>query len=114
MDITSTTTLNNGIRMPWLGLGVFRAEEGKEVETAVLTALEHGYRSIDTAAVYQNETGVGKAIRQSGVARDEIFLTSKVWNSDQGYESTLRAYNQSLEKLQTGYLDLYLIHWPKG
>lgn len=114
MDITSTTTLNNGIRMPWLGLGVFRAEEGKEVETAVLTALEHGYRSIDTAAVYQNETGVGKAIRQSGVARDEIFLTSKVWNSDQGYESTLRAYNQSLEKLQTDYLDLYLIHWPKG
>ena len=114
MDISSTTTLNNGVNMPWLGLGVFRAEEGPEVETAVVTALEHGYRSIDTAAVYQNEIGVGKAIKASGVPRKEIFLTSKVWNSDQGYHSTLNAYNESLEKLQTNYLDLYLIHWPKG
>src|SRR5690606_30389399 len=87
---------------------------GKEVETAVATALEHGYRSIDTAAVYQNETGVGNAVRATGISREDIFLTSKVWNSDQGYNSTLRAFNESLEKLQTTYLDLYLIHWPKG
>lgn len=114
MDFSSTTTLNNGVNMPWLGLGVFRAQEGKEVETAVATALEHGYRSIDTAAVYQNETGVGNAVRATGISREDIFLTSKVWNSDQGYNSTLRAFNESLEKLQTTYLDLYLIHWPKG
>ena len=114
MDISSTTTLNNGIKMPWFGLGVFRAEEGEEVENAVSVALEHGYRSIDTAAVYQNERGVGKAIKDSGIKREEIFLTSKVWNTDQGYHSTFKAYEESLEKLQTDYLDLYLIHWPKG
>ena len=114
MDIKSTTKLNNGVEMPWFGLGVFRAEEGKEVETAVKTALENGYRLIDTAAVYQNERGVGNAIRESKVPREEIFLTSKVWNSDQGYDSTFKAFEKSLEKLQTDYLDLYLIHWPKG
>ena len=100
--------------MPWFGLGVFRAEEGNEVETAVKTALEHGYRSIDTAAIYQNERGVGKAIRESGIPREEVFLTSKIWNSDQGYDSTFQAFEESLDKLQTDYLDLYLIHWPKG
>jgi methylglyoxal/glyoxal reductase len=114
MNISSTTKLNNGVEMPWFGLGVFRAEEGKEVETAVKVALENGYRSIDTAAVYQNERGVGNAIRESAVPRREIFLTSKVWNSDQGYDSTFEAFEESLEKLQTDYLDLYLIHWPKG
>ena len=114
MNITSTTTLNNGVKMPWLGLGVFRAEEGKEVETAVKVALEHGYRSIDTAAVYQNERGVGKAILETGIPRNEIFLTSKIWNNDQGYKSTFLAFEESIEKLQTDYLDLYLIHWPKG
>lgn len=114
MNIRSTTTLNNGVEMPWFGLGVFRAEEGGEVENAVTVALENGYRSIDTAAVYQNEKGVGNAIRESTVRREEIFLTSKVWNSDQGYKSTLNAFQESLEKLQTDYLDLYLIHWPKG
>lgn len=114
MDISSTTKLNNGVEMPWFGLGVFRAEEGGEVENAVKVALENGYRSIDTAAVYQNEKGVGKAIRDSGVKREDIFLTSKVWNSDQGYESSLQAFNKSLDKLGTDYLDLYLIHWPKG
>jgi methylglyoxal/glyoxal reductase len=114
MNITSTTRLNNGVEMPWFGLGVFRAEEGGEVEKAVKVALENGYRSIDTAAVYQNEKGVGTAIRESNVRREDIFLTSKVWNSDQGYESTLQAFDESLDKLQTGYLDLYLIHWPKG
>ena len=114
MNLTSTTKLNNGVEMPWLGLGVFRSKEGEEVEIAVKTALETGYRSIDTAAIYENERGVGNAIKASGVPRKEIFITSKVWNTDQGYQSTLDAFDVSLEKLQTDYLDLYLIHWPKG
>jgi len=114
MDIYSKTNLNNGVQMPWLGLGVFRSEEGQEVENAVKVALENGYRSIDTAAIYQNERGVGKAVLESAVSREEIFLTSKVWNSDQGYHTTIEAFEESLEKLQTPYLDLYLIHWPKG
>lgn len=114
MKLSSTVRLNNGVEMPWFGLGVFRAEDGKEVENAVVTAINHGYRSIDTASVYQNERGVGAGIKKSGVPRGEIFLTSKVWNGDQGYKSTLKAFNDSLERLQTDYLDLYLIHWPKG
>ncbi len=114
MNISSTTTLNNGVKMPWLGLGVFQSEDGKEVINAVKTALDSGYRSIDTAAIYHNERGVGKAILESKVAREDIFLTSKVWNSEQGYKSTLAAFEESLDKLQTDYLDLYLIHWPKG
>ena len=111
---TSKVKLINGVEMPWLGLGVFRSKEGKEVETAVKCALSTGYRSIDTAAAYQNERGVAKAIKESGVPREEIFLTTKIWNSDQGYQSTFRAFEDSLEKLQTNYIDLYLIHWPKG
>jgi len=111
---TSKVKLINGVEMPWLGLGVFRSKEGKEVETAVKCALATGYRSIDTAAAYQNERGVAKAIKESGVPREEIFLTTKIWNSDQGYQSTFRAFEDSLEKLQTNYIDLYLIHWPKG
>ncbi|MDX9909173.1 MAG: aldo/keto reductase [Mariniphaga sp.] len=114
MNIFSKVKLNNGVEMPWFGLGVFRAKDGQEVENAVLTALKHGYRSIDTAAVYDNEKGVGNAVIESGVSREEIFLTSKVWNTDQGYKSTFRAFEESLERLQTDYLDLYLIHWPKG
>lgn len=114
MNIDSKVKLNNGVEMPWLGLGVFKASEGGEVENAVKTSLEKVYRSIDTAAVYGNEQGVGTAIRESGIPRNEIFLTSKVWNSAQGYRSTLEAFEESLEKLQTDYLDLYLIHWPKG
>ncbi len=114
MNVVSKAKLNNGVEMPWLGLGVFRSEEGPEVENAVKTALAFGYRSIDTAAIYQNECGVGNAIKESGVAREEIFLTSKVWNTEQGYKTTFAAFEESLEKLQTTYLDLYLIHWPKG
>jgi len=114
MTSTSTVPLANGVSMPWLGLGVFRSPEGPEVENAVACALQNGYRSIDTAALYLNERGVGNAIRQSGIAREEIFLTTKIWNSDQGYQSAFRALEQSLEKLQTSYVDLYLIHWPKG
>jgi len=114
MDISSKVILNNGVEMPWFGLGVFLSNEGEEVENAVKVALQNGYRHIDTAAIYKNERGVGKAIKESGVPREEIFITSKVWNTDQGYKTTLAAYEASLEKLQTEYLDLYLIHWPKG
>jgi len=114
MNITSSSKLNNGVEMPWLGLGVFLSEEGSEVENAVKSALAHGYRHIDTAAIYRNERGVGKAMKESGVPREEIFLTSKVWNTDQGYKTTHQAFEDSLERLQTDYLDLYLIHWPKG
>ena len=114
MDIFSKVKLNNGIEMPWFGLGVFESQEGEEVENAVLYAFECGYRSIDTAAMYLNEKGVGRAVKQSGINREEIFLTTKVWNTDQGYKNTLRAFNESLEKLQSDYIDLYLIHWPKG
>ena len=114
MDISSKVILNNGVEMPWFGLGVFLSNEGEEVETAVKVALQNGYRHIDTAAIYKNERGVGKAIKESGVPREEIFITSKVWNTDQGYKTTLAAYEASLERLQMDYLDLYLIHWPKG
>jgi diketogulonate reductase-like aldo/keto reductase len=111
-DLQDTTTLHNGVKMPWFGLGVFKVKEGSEVINSVKAAIKNGYKSIDTAAIYQNEEGVGQAIKESGVPRDELFLTSKVWNSDQGYESTLQAYETSLQKLGTDYLDLYLIHWP--
>lgn len=114
MDIKNSAVLNNGVEMPWLGFGVFLTREGEEVENAVKVALKCGYRSIDTAAIYKNERGVGNAILQSGIPRGEIFITSKVWNADQGYKTTLEAFEKSLEKLQTSYLDLYLIHWPKG
>jgi len=114
MDISSKVKLNNGVEMPWLGLGVFQAGEGGEVENAVKAALKTGYRSIDTASLYGNERGVGTGIKDGGVPREEIFLTSKVWNSDQGYRSTMKAFEVSIDKLQTGYLDLYLIHWPRG
>lgn len=111
-SITSVTRLHNGVTMPWLGLGVWQSKEGKEVEDAVKFALQSGYRSIDTAAIYRNEEGVGKAIKNSGILREDIFLTTKVWNSDQGYEETLRAFERSRNLLQTSYMDLYLIHWP--
>lgn len=105
------TILNNGVQMPWLGLGVFKTREGAEVINAVMDAMEAGYRSIDTAAYYQNETGVGKAIRECGIPREEIFITTKVWNSDQGYHSTLKAFENSRQKLGLEYIDLYLVHW---
>ncbi|MCR8658738.1 aldo/keto reductase [Paenibacillus endoradicis] len=115
-NLQDTTTLHNGVKMPMLGLGVFLVEEGAELENAVKTAIQHGYRSIDTAAIYGNEEGVGRGIRQglelTGLSREDIFVTSKVWNADQGYESTIAAYETSLKKLGLEYLDLYLIHWP--
>lgn len=110
-SITETTILNNGVKMPWLGLGVWKATGGT-AKPAVLAALKAGYRSIDNAAIYGNEAEVGEAIRESGVPRDEIFITTKVWNSDQGYDSTLKAFDTSMDKLGLDVLDLYLVHWP--
>lgn len=104
--------LNNGIEIPSVGFGVFKVKEGDEVYTSVLEALKAGYRLIDTAAIYGNEEGVGRALKDSGIPREEIFLTTKLWNSDQGYESAFRAFEVSLEKLGTDYVDLYLVHWP--
>lgn len=111
-NIQDTVTLHNGVKMPQLGFGVFKVEEGSQTVESVKKALEIGYRAIDTAAIYKNEEGVGQAIRESGIPREELFITSKVWNSDQGYESTLKAYDESLKRLGLEYLDLYLIHWP--
>lgn len=114
--LQDTTTLHNGIEMPWFGLGVFKVEEGSELIHAVKSAIKHGYRSIDTAAIYGNEKSVGQgiheAILETRIPREELFVTSKVWNADLGYESTLAAYETSLNKLGLEYLDLFLIHWP--
>ncbi|MBB6172292.1 diketogulonate reductase-like aldo/keto reductase [Nocardiopsis mwathae] len=104
-------TLNNGVRIPQLGFGVWQVAD-EDVVGVVGTALEAGYRSIDTAAVYGNEAGVGEAIRRSGIHRDQLFITSKVWNSDQGYDTTLRAFDATMQRLGLERLDLYLIHWP--
>ncbi|MFJ5234227.1 aldo/keto reductase [Kitasatospora sp. NPDC088391] len=106
-----TVTLNNGVTMPRLGFGVFQVPD-EETTAAVAAALAAGYRSIDTAAVYGNERGVGRALAESGVAREDLFVTTKVWNADQGYDATLRAFDASLDKLGLDRVDLYLIHWP--
>jgi diketogulonate reductase-like aldo/keto reductase len=115
-NLQDTTTLHNGVKMPWLGLGVFKVEEGAELVGAVKSAIAHGYRSIDTAAIYGNERSVGQGIREAmletRILRENLFVTSKVWNADLGYESTIAAYEASLDKLGLEYLDLYLIHWP--
>lgn len=113
-DLQGSFELHNGVQMPYFGLGVYQSDDGSEVINAVKAALNHGYRHIDTAAIYHNEEGVGTGIRESNVKREDVFLTSKVWNTDQGYDSTLKAFEASLERLGTDYLDLYLIHWPKG
>lgn len=110
--LQDTITLNNNVKMPGFGLGVYKVEDGETVIDAVSSALSVGYRLIDTAGFYDNEEGVGKAINESGIPRDEIFVTSKVWNDNQGYESTLQAFDESLKKLNLDYMDLYLIHWP--
>lgn len=116
MDISSTLTLNNGAQIPRLGLGVYLAGPGRATEDAVCWALDAGYRHIDTAAVYHNEPEVGVALRDAIerglIEREEVFVTTKLWNDHHGYDSTLRAFDASLRRLQLSYVDLYLIHWP--
>lgn len=110
-DIKGSFKLNNGVEMPYLGLGVFELDNGDEGINIIKYALEVGYRHIDTASFYHNESSVGDAIRQSNVDRKEIFVTSKVWNSEQGYDKTLKSFDDSLNRLGFEYLDLYLVHW---
>lgn len=112
MTAVPLLTLNNGVEIPQLGFGVFQIPPGQTRE-ATLTALEAGYRHIDTAAIYGNEQDVGRAVQASGLDRSEVFVTTKVWNGDQGYESTLGAMDASLDRLGMDYVDLYLVHWPK-
>ncbi|MFE6189611.1 aldo/keto reductase [Streptomyces sp. NPDC056465] len=111
MPTVPTVTLNNGVTIPQLGFGVFQVPDD-ETTAAVSSALEAGYRSIDTATVYGNEAGVGRALAESGLAREELFVTTKLWNADQGYDATLAAFDASLAKLGLDHVDLYLIHWP--
>jgi 2,5-diketo-D-gluconate reductase A len=106
--------LNNGVEMPILGFGVFKMDNLKECEKSVCGAVAEGYRSIDTAAAYLNEEAVGRALKQCGVPRKDLFITTKVWIQDAGYETARKACEESLKKLQIDYLDLYLIHWPFG
>ena len=107
-----TIQLANGVGMPQLGLGVYKMTDPEQTVEAITYAIETGYRAIDTAAIYENENETGEAVRHSGVPREELFITSKVWNTDQGYDGTLRAFETSLKKLGLEYLDLYLTHWP--
>lgn len=109
---TERVALSNGVQMPRLGLGVFKIPNGDPVASAVRTAVEAGYRSIDTAAAYGNEEGLGRGVRECGLPRAEVLVTTKVWNSRQGYDSTLRAFEESRRRLALDYVDLYLIHWP--
>lgn len=111
-DIKGTVTLNNGIKMPYFGLGLYNIPDGKPIIEVINYALELGYRLFDTASMYANEKGVGIAINNSAIPREEIFITTKVWNSEQGYDNTLRAFDSSLKRLGLEYVDLYLIHWP--
>jgi len=111
MDINTKWKLNNGVKIPILGLGTYLAT-GNEAYEAALFALQNGYRHIDTATFYANETEIGRAVKDSGIDRKEIFVTTKLWNSDQGYDSALRAFEKSLNNFGFDYIDLYLIHWP--
>lgn len=111
LELQSTVKLNNGIEMPWFGLGTFRAE-GEETVIAITEALQLGYIHIDTAFIYGNEKEVGRGIRESGVPREKLFVTTKLWTNDQGYKSSLKAIEKSLTNLGLDYVDLYLIHWP--
>ena len=112
VNLASTVALANGVQIPWLGLGVFKSPPGKETEQAVRWALEVGYRHIDTAAFYQNEADVGRALKDSGVPRETVFITTKVWNTDQGYDQALKAFDHSRKQLGVDVVDLYLVHWP--
>lgn len=110
MDVP-TVELNNGVRMPQLGFGVYKVPDAEATDT-VLTAFEAGYRSVDTATLYRNERGVGEAVAKSGLPREELFVTTKLWNTEHGYDAALRAFDVSLRELSLDYVDLYLIHWP--
>jgi len=112
LSIESRVTLNDGAKMPAFGLGVWQARSGKETQSAVQSALEVGYRLIDTAKLYANERDVGIAVKKSGVPRDDVFVTTKLWNTDHGYEAALKAFDRSQRELGLGTVDLYLIHWP--
>ena len=112
MTLKSTVRLNNGIPMPLLGLGVYLMRSGRETYEAVRAALETGYRLVDTAAVYRNEVDSGRAVRDSGIPREEVFITTKLWNDDHGYDAAMRAFDASLRRLGTSFIDLYLIHFP--
>ncbi|WP_298832271.1 aldo/keto reductase [uncultured Planococcus sp.] len=111
LTIDSTKTLHNGLEMPRFGLGVYKMTDKEAAVEAMITAIGEGYKAIDTATIYDNEAEVGEAVRNSGVKREELFITSKVWNTDQGYDETLRAFEASLKRLGFDYLDLYLTHW---
>lgn len=111
-NLQSKKTLHNGIGIPYVGLGVYQMKDPSETVQAVKSAIETGYLSVDTAAVYGNEESVGQGVKESGADRKDLFITSKVWNSDQGYDTTLKAFETSLKKLDMDYMDLYLIHWP--
>ncbi|MBQ2297283.1 MAG: aldo/keto reductase [Ruminiclostridium sp.] len=112
MTLQDTCTLRNGVNIPRLGFGTYKTPEGEVAEASVLAALEAGYRHIDTAAFYGNEVSVGRAIRKSGIPREEIFVTTKVWNTERGYEKARASILASLERLGLGYVDLCLVHWP--
>lgn len=111
-SITDSVKLNNGVEMPWLGFGVFQMDPGPITQNSVEKALEVGYRHVDTATVYGNEKEVGAAVKASGIPRTEIFVTTKIWITDMGYESTLKTFEKSLQLLDMDYVDLYLVHWP--
>ncbi|MGK4179783.1 aldo/keto reductase [Lapidilactobacillus dextrinicus] len=112
VSLTDTYTLNNGVKIPVVGFGTWQTPDGNIAESSVLAALKAGYRHIDTAAAYGNQESVGRGIRKSGIPRDEIFVTTKLWNKDHGYQAAKQAIDRSLMELGLDYLDLYLIHWP--
>lgn len=111
-SLEDSFTLNNGYKIPCIGFGTWQTPEGETALNAVKEAIKLGYKHIDTAAIYGNEKSVGKAIKESGINRNELFITSKVWNKERGYKTTLNAFEKTLNDLELDYLDLYLIHWP--
>lgn len=112
LNLSSTIELNNGVKIPILAYGTFRINAGFATRDAVLSALQAGLRHIDTGSIYENEVNVGEAIEKSGVPREDVFITAKLWNADQGFDNALKAFETSLDKFKTDYIDLYLIHWP--
>ena len=112
MDVKKVFTLSNGVEMPGIGFGTWKAKDGADAYDSIIEALKAGYRHIDTAAMYRNEASVGKAVKECGLKREDIFVTSKVWNKNRGYEKTLAAFEKTLATMELDYLDLYLIHWP--